>query len=139
MQHNDRPLQSPLRRALQVTVGMVVVGLAVRYFWGASAPEMRTWKLVAAAPLMGAFAYFQAVAHPRHVAIGMITLGLGATAFWIVTLFLGGLAITGPVDIVVIAFILALPAGAFTLGWGQLRKTATRALDSNLTRTAEDS
>jgi hypothetical protein len=113
---------------------MVVVGLAVRFLWGAQDPAMRTWGLVAAAPLMGAFAYFQAAARPRHVALGMMTLGLGAMVFWIVMLVIGGMPATGPIDFLFIAFILALPVAAIILGWLQLRRTPRQSLDGRTTQ-----
>jgi hypothetical protein len=122
-----RTAQSPLRRAVQATAVMTAFGLFTRFVLGAADPAMRTWTLVAVAPLLGAFVFFQAAGQPRHVAIGMITLGLGATAFWTVILILGGIRVTGPIDYGFVAFILALPLAITVLGLLQLRKTATGA------------
>ena len=114
--------QSPVHQALWSTGLMVVLGLVVRFVWGAFDPEMRTWTFVALAPFMGAFMYLQATRRHRLIGVGLIVLSLGALLLYASVLMSGAKPITSRADYAYITLILLIPVGGVALGWSMLRR-----------------
>ncbi|MDP1860089.1 MAG: hypothetical protein Q8K82_15545 [Gemmatimonadaceae bacterium] len=122
MLHPPRRFNTPLLQAVWSTGVMAFVGLLYRFIGGAFDPEMRSWAVVAAAPLVGLLVYLQRTRRDSMVAALLLALGLGGLLFWTVVLATGAVPITGQGDFFFIALIFAFPLGCTWLGWRQWRK-----------------
>lgn len=117
-----RRFRTPLLQAVWSTGMMAIFGVLYRVIGGAFDPEMRSWALVAAAPLVGLLVYLQRAGRDSAVAVLLLALGIGGLLFWTFVLATGALPITGQGDLVYIAIILAFPIGCIWVGWRQWRK-----------------
>jgi len=97
-------------------------GVAVRYVWAAFDPEMHSWSIVAAAPLMGLVTYLQAVGKPRQLGRFFVGFGFLGILFWTVAIAIGTLPIEARGDWFWVAFIYAFPTACIVLGLRDLKK-----------------
>lgn len=123
--------RSPIHQALWSTALVAVLGLAVRFIWGAYDPEMRRWTFVALAPLIGLLSYLQSTGRHRLISVGLVGLGIGGSLFWTAILLSGRMPVTSRADYGYITLILAFPIACIGLGWWQLRKQAVSPETSN--------
>jgi len=122
-------LTTPLRRALASTASMALFAVVVRYVWGAIDPEMRTWSLLGAAPVLGLLTYLDASGRKAAAATLFVTLGAGGLLFWTAALVSGVLPATRA-DVPWILIIYAFPIACLGIGI-QMRRTLRRAGPAN--------
>ena len=113
---------SPLRKALQITLILVLVGVAWRFIGAAIDPELGTWGLVAVAPIAGYFRYRRETGGVALPPVAMMLLGGGMVLFWIVFIVSGRLPITSRVDWLYAALIVAIPAFLLIMGMWSYRR-----------------
>jgi hypothetical protein len=116
-----RTESSPLRQALIATGKIAVLGVIIRYVWGAYDPEMRTWAFAAAAPVAGLHTYLQASGRLGALATMLIAMGIGGLLLWTAVLLFGWIPTTRG-DIPYVIGVFAFPAGALALGLYQRRQ-----------------
>ncbi len=114
--------RTPLGVAIRMTLYFAAFGVVVRYVWGAFDPEMHSWALVKASPLVGGFVYLQASGRTRALAWTCVAGGLAALAFWAVAIGTGGLAVTSGIDWTFVAIIVAIPVYLTLFGLYLLRR-----------------
>ena len=110
---------------------MALIGLAVRYIGGALDPDFHTWAYVLLAPLLGVITFLQASGRTSILAALLFGLGVGGLVFWIAVLTSGRLPITGRMDYVYVAFILAIPLVCVALAvrlWRRPRAASSDAV-----------
>lgn len=115
--------KSPVGRALASAAIFAAFGVAVRFVWGAFDPEMRSWSMVAAAPLMGLVTYLQAVGKPRQLGRFFVGFGILGILFWTVAIAIGTLPVEARIDWFWVAIIYAFPTACIVLGFRELRKS----------------
>lgn len=111
----SRHLTTPMRQAVASTVVFVVFAVVLRYTWGAFDPEMRSWSLLGAAPVLGVLTYLQASKRESTVATFFIALGGGGLAFWTAVLLSGTFPVTRA-DVSWVLIIFAFPLACLGLG-----------------------
>jgi hypothetical protein len=116
-----RFLTTPLRRAVASSVSVALFAVVVRYTWGAFDPEMRSWSLLGAAPLLGVFTYLEASGREAALATLFITLGAGGLLFWTAVL-VSGVFPAARADLPWLLIIYAFPFACLGLGIHKHRK-----------------
>lgn len=127
----SRYLTTPLRRAVASTVFVAMFAVVLRYTWGAFDPEMRSWSLLGAAPVLGIFTYLQASGREATLATFFIIVGGGGLAFW-TALLLSGIFPVARADVPWVLIIFAFPLACLVLGI-QKRRNLRRAGPSQST------
>ena len=118
----------PLRKALWSTLRVALFGIAWRFIGAAIDPELRTWAVVAIAPLAGLVTYRRETGRDPIPPVAMVSLGGGGLLFWIVAIASGRLPITSRVDWLYVAFIVAIPAFLLIMGtWSYRRRRSSAA------------
>lgn len=122
----------PLRKGLRITLILVLVGVAWRFIGAAIDPELKSWALVAVAPIAGYFRYRRETGGVALPPAAMMWLGGGMVLFWIVSIASGGLQITSRVDWLYAAFIVAIPAFLLIMGIWSYRRQRGSASSSSI-------
>lgn len=112
---------SPLRQALRATMAFALAAVVIRLMWGAFDPEVRSYSLVALAPLGGLLAYLYESGRRSAIATLLIGIGIGGLIFW-TWMLRSNRWPTTPEDLPYVIVVFAFPAAALGMGLYQRRQ-----------------
>ena len=116
-----RVQSSPLRQALVSTGIFAVIAVVIRLAWGAVDPEMRSWSLLAAAPIVGLQTYLNASGRVTAMANMLVVLGISGLLLFTAVLLFDWWSTTRA-DVPYVIAVLAFPALSLGLGLYQRRQ-----------------